>query len=168
MLCRAPSIFSNSFSTSFFTFVRKVMMIFLTKTVFPILPISPHDVISFLHPFGQQDKRNGRWRKIEEAEEMMALRARYHFNPRVPSVTDKTRNKTEEKQEITFLNNFSLFLLHFLFVLLLSQKSFKVIVLQKLYHKVRPDFSLSKLSCIRQWLNSSRRNSPERLSILLQ
>ena len=52
--------FSNSFSTSFFTFVRKVMMIFLTKTVFPILPISPHDVISFLHPFGQQDKRNGR------------------------------------------------------------------------------------------------------------
>ena len=123
MLCRAPSIFSNSFSTSFFTFVRKVMMIFLTKIVFPILPISPHDVISFLHPFGQQDKRNGRWQKIEEAEEMMALRARYHFNPRVPSGTDKTRNKTEEKQEITFLNNFSLFLLHFLFVLLLSQKS---------------------------------------------
>ena len=52
--------FSNSFSTSFFTFVRKVMMIFLTKTVLPIFPISPHDVISFLHPFGQQDKRNGR------------------------------------------------------------------------------------------------------------
>ena len=81
---------------------------------------------------------------------MMALRARYHFNPRVSSGTDKTRNKTEEKQEIAFLNNFSLFLLHFLFVLLLSQKSFKVIVLQKLYHKVRPDFSLSKLSCIQQ------------------
>ena len=52
--------FSNSFSTSFFTFVRKVMMIFLTETVLSILPISPHDVISFLHPFGLQDKRNGR------------------------------------------------------------------------------------------------------------
>ena len=42
--------FSNSFSTSFFTFVRKVMMIFLTETVLSIFPISPHDVISFLHP----------------------------------------------------------------------------------------------------------------------
>ena len=73
---------------------------------------------------------------------MMALRARYHFNPRVPSGTDETRNKTEEKQEITFLNNFLLFHLHFLFVLLLSQKNFKVIVLQKLYHKVRPNFSV--------------------------
>ena len=56
---------------------------------------------------------------------MMALRARYHFNPRVPSGTDKTRNKTEEKQEITFLNIFSLFLLHSLFVLLLSPKNLK-------------------------------------------
>ena len=56
---------------------------------------------------------------------MMALRARYHFNPGVPSGTDKTRNKTEEKQEITFLNNFSLFLLHSLFVLLLSPKILK-------------------------------------------
>ena len=40
-------------------------------------------------------------------------------------VSDKTRNKTEEKQEITFLNNFSLFLLHSLFVLLLSPKILK-------------------------------------------
>ena len=31
------------------------------------------------------------------------------FNPRVPSGNDKTRNKTEEKQEITFLNNFRCF-----------------------------------------------------------
>ena len=59
------------------------------------------------------------------APAMMALRARYHFNPRVPSGTDKTRNKTEEKQEITFLNNFWLFLLRSLFVLLLSPKILK-------------------------------------------
>ena len=168
MLCRAPSIFQTRSLPAFSLSSGKLWWFFLTKNVLPILLISPYDVNSFLHPFGQQDKRNGRWRKIEEAEEMMALRARYHFNPGVPSGTDKTRNKTEEKQEITFLNNFSLFLLHFLFVLLLSQKSFKVIVLQKLYHKVRPDFSLSKLSCIQQWLNSSGRNSPERLSILLR
>ena len=131
MLCRAPSIFSNSFSTSFFTFVRKVMMIFLTKTVLPFFPISPHDVISFLHPFGQQDKRNGRKLKIEEAEKPLfctshdGLTRSVSFNPRVPSGTDKTRNKTEEKQEITFLNIFSLFLLHSLFVLLLSPKNLK-------------------------------------------
>ena len=37
-------------------------------------------------------------------------------------VSDKTKNKTEEKQEITFFNNFLLFLLHSLFVLLLSPK----------------------------------------------
>ena len=33
---------------------------FLKETVLPIFPISPHDVISFLHLFGQQDKKNGR------------------------------------------------------------------------------------------------------------
>ena len=44
------------------------MMIFLTKIVFPILPISPHDVISFLLPNGQQDKKNGRLLKKEEAK----------------------------------------------------------------------------------------------------
>ena len=33
------------------------MIIFLTKTVLLILPISPYDVISFHHPFGQQDKK---------------------------------------------------------------------------------------------------------------
>ena len=37
-------------------------------------------------------------------------------------VSDKTKNKTEEKQEIIFFNNFLLFLLHSLFVLLLSPK----------------------------------------------
>ena len=52
--------FSNSFSTSFFTFVRKVMIFFLTETVLSILPISPYDVISCLRPFGPQDKKNGR------------------------------------------------------------------------------------------------------------
>ena len=36
------------------------MVFFLTKTVWPILPISPYDVISFLYPFGQQDKKNRR------------------------------------------------------------------------------------------------------------
>ena len=41
---------------------------FLTKTVLPIFPISPHDVISFLLPNGQQDKKNGRLLKKEEAK----------------------------------------------------------------------------------------------------
>ena len=44
------------------------MVFFLTKTVWPILPISPYDVISFLYPFGQQDKKNRRKLKIKEAE----------------------------------------------------------------------------------------------------
>ena len=41
---------------------------FLKETVLPIFPISPHDVISFLHLFGEQDKKNGSLLKIEEAE----------------------------------------------------------------------------------------------------
>ena len=40
----------------------------VTKTVLPIFPISPHDVISFLLPNGQKDKKNGRLLKIEEAK----------------------------------------------------------------------------------------------------
>ena len=36
------------------------MIIFLTKTVLPILPISSYDVISSLLPNGQRDKKNGR------------------------------------------------------------------------------------------------------------
>ena len=102
------------------------------------------------------------------APAMMALRARYHFNPRVPLGTDKTRNKTEEKQEITFLNIFSLFLLHSLFILLLSPKNLKWYSWKKLYNKVRLNFSLPTLPCTQQWLNSSCRNSPERLAILLR
>ena len=43
----------------------KLWWFFLTKTVLPILLISPHDVISCLHPFGPQDKRNGWFLKIE-------------------------------------------------------------------------------------------------------
>ena len=44
---------------------------FLTKTVLPILLISPHDVIFCLNPFGPQDKRNGRFLKIEEAKKSL-------------------------------------------------------------------------------------------------
>ena len=55
------TIFLNSFSTSLFSFrLESYNGIFLTKTVWPILPISPYDVISFLYPFGQQDKKNRR------------------------------------------------------------------------------------------------------------
>ena len=58
---RAKPFFLNSFSSSLFTFDRKVITVFfLTKTVWPILPISPHEVISFLHPFDQQDEKNRR------------------------------------------------------------------------------------------------------------
>ena len=58
---RAKPFFLNSFSSSLFTFDRKVITVFfLTKTVWPILPISSHEVISFLHPFDQQDEKNRR------------------------------------------------------------------------------------------------------------
>ena len=59
---RAKPFFLNSFSTSLFSFRQESYngVFFLTKTVLPILPISPHDLISFLHPFGQQDKKNRR------------------------------------------------------------------------------------------------------------
>ena len=33
---------------------------FFNKNCFAYLPISPHDVISFLLPNGQRDKKNGR------------------------------------------------------------------------------------------------------------
>ena len=171
MLCRAPSIFQTRSLPAFSLSSGKLWWFFLTKNVLPILLISPYDVISFLHPFGQQDKRNGRWRKIEEAEEMMALRARYHFNPRVPSGTDKTRNKTEEKQEITFLNNFSLFLLHSLLVLLLSKKilkrlscknyitKFAQIILCQRFHVYSSDWILHVVIPLSDWQFSSDNQS---------
>ena len=52
------TIFPIHFLPVFFTFSRKVITIFSTKTILPILPGSPYDVISFLHPFGEQDKQN--------------------------------------------------------------------------------------------------------------
>ena len=87
---------------------RLFLSVFVPETVLSILPISPYDVISCLHPFGPQDKKNGRSLKIEEAEKLLFCTSHdgptrsVSFNPRVPSGTDKTRNKTEEKQEITF------------------------------------------------------------------